>query len=342
MTDQEHKSGLSPAARYLILSACFIIIVAGIRSAEPIIVPFLLSAFIAVICTSPLFWLKGKGVPTSIAVLIVLLGIGLVGLLMIALVGTSLNDFSDALPTYQTRLQEEMASLFSWLNGKGINISGEKLLAYIGPGKAMRLFAGTLNSFRSVLTNGFLIVLTVIFMLLEISGFPDKLRDAMGTTPSSSAGLTEITVGIKHYMMIKTLTSLATGTLIAIWLAIIGVDFPVLWGVVAFALNFVPNIGSIIAAIPAILLALIQLGIFPALHAAIAFLVVNLVIGNAIEPRIMGKGVGLSTLVVFLSLVFWGWVLGPIGMLLSVPLTMIVKIGLERNEGTRKIAVLLS
>jgi predicted PurR-regulated permease PerM len=261
---------------------------------------------------------------------------------MIALVGTSLNDFSNELPIYQARLQEEMTSLFNWLNGKGINISGEKLLAYIDPGKAMHLFAATLNSFSTVLTNGFLIILTVIFMLLEISGFPDKLRDAMGTTQSSFAGLTEITVGIKHYMMIKTLTSLATGTLIAIWLAIIGVDFPVLWGLVAFALNFIPNIGSIIAAIPAILLALIQLGIFPALHAAIAFLVVNLVIGNAIEPRIMGKGVGLSTLVVFLSLVFWGWVLGPIGMLLSVPLTMIIKIGLEHNEGTRKIAVLLS
>ena len=342
MTPVQSNSALSPAARYLILSACLIIIVAAIRSAEPIIVPFLLSAFIAVICTSPLFWLKRKGVPEGIAVLIVLLGIGFVGLIMIALVGTSLNDFSTELPIYQARLQEEMTSLFSWLNGMGINISGEKLLAYIDPGKAMRLFATTLNSFSTVLTNGFLIILTVIFMLLEISGFPDKLRDAMGTTQPSSAGLTEITVGIKHYMMIKTLTSLATGTLIAIWLAIIGVDFPVLWGVVAFALNFIPNIGSIIAAIPAILLALIQLGIFPALHAAIAFLVVNLVIGNAVEPKIMGKGVGLSTLVVFLSLVFWGWVLGPIGMLLSVPLTMIVKIGLEHNEGTKKIAMLLS
>ncbi|MDX1778971.1 MAG: AI-2E family transporter, partial [Thermodesulfobacteriota bacterium] len=127
---------------------------------------------------------------------------------------------------------------------------------------------------------------------------------------------------------------LATGIFIAIWLAIIGVDFPVLWGLVAFALNFVPNIGSIIAAIPAVLLALIQLGVFPALHTAIAFIVVNLVIGTGIEPRVMGKGVGLSTLVVFLSLVFWGWVLGPVGMLLSVPLTMVVKIGLEHNEGT--------
>ena len=101
----EHKSGISPASRYLILSACFIVIIAGIRTAEPIIVPFLLSAFIAVICTSPLFWLKKKGVPASIAVLIVLLGIGFIGLIMMALVGTSLNDFSNELPIYQTRLR---------------------------------------------------------------------------------------------------------------------------------------------------------------------------------------------------------------------------------------------
>ena len=342
MTPVQQKSGLSPGARGLVLSACFIIIVAGIRSAGSIVVPFLLSAFIAVICTSPLFWLKRKGVPSGIAVLIVLVGIFLVGLILAALIGTSLNDFSNQLPTYQARLHEETTKLFSWLNEKGVAISGKKLLEFINPGKAIGLFAGTLNSFRTLLTDAFLIGLTVIFMLLEMSGFPDKLRDALGTGSSSSTGMSEVTDGIKHYMLIKTLTSLATGIFIAIWLAIIGVDFPVLWGLVAFALNFVPNIGSIIAAIPAVLLALIQLGIFPALHAAIAFIVVNLVIGTGIEPRVMGKGVGLSTLVVFLSLVFWGWVLGPVGMLLSVPLTMVVKIGLEHNEGTRKIAVLLS
>jgi predicted PurR-regulated permease PerM len=342
MTPVQQKSGLSPAARFLVLSASFIIIVAGIRSAGSIVVPFLLSAFIAVICTSPLFWLKRKGIPSGIAVLIVLVGIFLVGLILAALIGTSLNDFSDQLPTYQARLHEETTKLFGWLNEKGVNISGEKLLEYVNPGKAFGLFASTLKSFRTVLTDALLIVITVIFMLLELSGFPEKLRDALGTSPSSSIGMDKVTDGIKQYMMIKTLTSLATGVFITIWLAIIGVDFPVLWGVVAFVLNFVPNIGSIIAAIPAVLLALIQLGIFPALHAAIAFLVVNFVIGTVLEPRIMGQGVGLSTLVVFLSLVFWGWVLGPVGMLLSVPLTMVVKIGLENNEGTRKIAVLLS
>ncbi len=142
-------------------------------------------------------------------------------------------------------------------------------------------------------------------------------------------------------MVIKTLVSLATGIAIAIWLGVLGVDYAMLWGLLAFLLNYVPNIGSIIAAIPAVLLALVQLGVGSALLAALGFLVVNAAIGNVIEPRFMGRGLGLSTLVVFLSLVFWGWVLGPVGMLLSVPLTMTVKIALESNEDTRWIAILL-
>ena len=146
---------------------------------------------------------------------------------------------------------------------------------------------------------------------------------------------------VKHYMAIKTVVSLATGIVIAIWLAVIGVDFPVLWGLLAFFLNYVPNIGSIIAAIPAVLLATLQLGIVQALTAAAGYIVVNMVVGGVIEPRFMGRGLGLSTLVVFLSLIFWGWVLGPVGMLLSVPLTMTIKIALNSSEDTRWLAVLL-
>ena len=132
-----------------------------------------------------------------------------------------------------------------------------------------------------------------------------------------------------------------TGIAIGIWLAILGVNHAFLWGLFAFLLNYVPNIGSIIAAIPAVLLALIQLGLGSAILVGIGYLVVNVVVGSIIEPKYMGKGLGLSTLVVFLSLVFWGWVLGPVGMVLSVPLTMVLKIGLESKEDTRWIAVLL-
>jgi predicted PurR-regulated permease PerM len=125
-------------------------------------------------------------------------------------------------------------------------------------------------------------------------------------------------------------------------LAIIGVDFPILWGLLAFLLNYIPSIGSIIAAIPAVLLALIQLGIGEALFAGLGYLVVNFVMGNIIEPRFMGSSLGISTLVVFLSLVFWGWVFGPIGMLLSVPLTMSIKIALDSKENTLWLSTLLS
>lgn len=331
----------APAARILITAACFVIVIAGMRAAESIIVPFLLSAFIAVICSSPLFWLKRKGIPTGIAVLLVLAGIMVIALAIVLLVGTSLQDFSNALPSYQAQLHEEIAGLLTWLQGMGVKISSQELLKYVDPGAAMQLFAGTLNGFRKVLTNTFLIMLTVIFILLEVSGFSNKLRAALGDAESSFAGLGKITDGIKRYMAIKTLTSLATGIFVGIWLAILGVDYPVLWGLVAFLLNYVPNIGSIIAAIPALLLTFIQLGVGHVLLAMLGYAVANGVIGNVIEPRVMGRGVGLSTLVVFLSLVFWGWVLGPVGMFLSVLLTMILKIGLEHNEDTRWIALLL-
>ncbi|MBT8328529.1 MAG: AI-2E family transporter, partial [Desulfofustis sp.] len=143
------------------------------------------------------------------------------------------------------------------------------------------------------------------------------------------------------YLAIKSVTSFFTGALIFVFLKFQGVDFPILWGMIAFLLNFIPNIGSLLAAVPPVLLALIQFGFGQALVTAGAFLAVNTVIGSIIEPRVMGQGVGLSTLVVFLSLIFWGWVLGPVGMLLSVPLTMGIKIALAEYDSTRWIAILL-
>jgi AI-2 transport protein TqsA len=331
----------SKGTQFLITVAAFVIVVAGMRAAEKILVPFLLSGFLAIICAPPLFWLRRKHVPTALALLIVTGGIMGIGLLMGTLVGASVKDFSATLPTYQERLQEQTKALLSWFERIGLEISDEVLLEYFDPGAIMRIVGKTLTRLGGVLTNAFFILLTVIFMLLEASSFPDKLRVILGPSNPTLANFEKITNDVKGYMARKTLVSLATGICIAIWLAILGVNYPLLWGLLAFFLNFVPNIGSIIAAIPAVLLAFIQLGVSSALLAALGFLMVNGVIGNVIEPRFMGRGLGLSTLVVFLSLVFWGWVLGPVGMLLSVPLTLTVKIALESNEDTRWIAILL-
>ncbi len=331
----------SKGAHLLVTVAAFVIVVAGMRASVSILVPFLLSVFLAIICASPLFWLRRKGVPTALALLIVMVGIMGIGLLMGALIGTSLRGLSTDLPVYQTRLQDETTALLTWLRGMGIEISDQVVREYFDPGAVLRLVKSTLSRLSGVLTNVFLILLTVIFILLEASSFPTKLRNILGGSSPSMANSEKIIDNVKGYMARKTLVSLATGLCIAIWLAILGVNYPLLWGLLAFLLNFVPNIGSIIAAIPAVLLAFVQLGGSSALFAGLGFLVVNVAIGNVIEPRFMGRGMGLSTLVVFVSLVFWGWVLGPVGMLLSVPLTMTVKIALESNEDTRWISILL-
>ncbi len=149
---------------------------------------------------------------------------------------------------------------------------------------------------------------------------------------------------MRRYMAIKTATSLLTGVLVTSFLSLIGISYPLLWGLLAFLFNYVPNIGSILAAVPPVVLAVVESGsgLGPAAITAIGFVAINCLISFAIEPRYMGQGLGLSTLVVFLSLVFWGWVLGPVGMLLSAPLTMIIKIVLADYEDTRWIAVLMS
>lgn len=330
--------------RFLVAAAAFVVVVAGLRAAQPIVVPFLVSAFVAVICFPPLKWLQERRVPQALALLIVICGMGALILLIVALIGSSVTDLTDRWPEYQKRVVTLKTELVNWLDERGIDVLDEAGQEGFDPRRAMQLIGTMLSGVGSVFSNGLMIVLTLIFILLEASGFPAKLSAVFGGGSGQMAKLEKIQEDVRRYVALKTMLSLCTGVLIGVWLALLGVDYPLLWGFLAFLLNYVPNIGSVIAAIPAVLLALIQpeLGLAGALYAALGYVVVNGVIGNVIEPRLMGRGLGLSTLVVFLSLVFWGWVLGPFGMLLSVPLTMIVKIALENTEDLRWVAVLLS
>jgi AI-2 transport protein TqsA len=194
---------------------------------------------------------------------------------------------------------------------------------------------------RDVLTNTFLILFTMVFILLEASSVQTKIVAAFGRRADTFEKATLFLNNLGRYLGIKTLTSTATG--LSVWLltSIIGLDFALLWGMLAFLLNYVPTIGSIIAAIPAVLLALVQLGVGDATATLIGFAVINVVFGTIIEPRWMGYGVGISPLIVFTGLIFWGWVFGPVGMLLSVPLTMTLKLALESDNRTRWVAILL-
>lgn len=326
----------------LINLAAFVIVVAGMKAASPLVVPFLLAVFLAIICAPPLFWMQRKGVPEIIGLLLLIFVIVSVWIFLVTLIGTSLADFTRNVPAYQASLREQSGGLWRWLDAMGIHLDRSIVTDVFNPGKLLRLAANTLNGLGGMITNAFVIFLTFFFILSEAAGFSAKLIAIQGERSIALEQYGEIAKGVNRYLGIKTLTSLFTGILVVSFLSFQGVDYAKMWGVVAFLLNFIPNIGSILAAIPAVLLAMVQLGPWSALFTGGFYLLINIVIGSVIEPRVMGKGVGLSVLVVFVSLAFWGWVLGPVGMLLSVPLTMTVRIALEGSEETRWLAILLS
>jgi len=329
------------ASQILVAMAAIVVIVAGMRASADILVPFLLAMFIAIICTPALDWLERRGLPRWAAMVVVLLAVVTISFGITGLVGSSMTKFTSSLPEYTQRLNGYTQTVEDWLNGHGVPIAARDVRSLIDASSVMKLAADVFNSFGGVLTNAFLIFLTVVFILFETASFAVKLGAVMDEPEDAMARVANVTDSIKRYLAIKTMTSLLTGGVIGISLTFLGVENAVLWALLAFMLNYVPNIGSIIAAVPAVLFALVQLGVGGALATAAVFAVVNIVIGSVLEPRFMGRGLGLSTLVVFLSLVFWGWVLGPVGMFLSVPLTMTVKIALSARESTRWIAVLL-
>ncbi|MGD0038093.1 MAG: AI-2E family transporter [Bacteroidota bacterium] len=338
MTDQ---GNIYSETRFLVIAAALVIIIYGVNQAQSVIALLLVSVFLALLGTPLVLWLERKRVPSFLAVMIVMTGMIILVLVVVAVVGTSLSTFSDALPFYQKRLYEQVLALKAFLETKHIIVTEKVLLEYINPGSVMSIVAGLFAGMGSALSNIILILLTVTFILLEASSFPHKLRSVLGDPQRVFPQFTKFVDDIRRYMIIKTIISLIAGITIGLWLFILGVDFPVLWGFVAFLLHFVPNVGIIIAAIPAVLLALIQLGLGPAVLAASGYLVVGFTLGNMVEPRLMGRKLGLSTLVVFLSIIFWGSLLGLIGVVLCIPFTMTMKFAFESNKSTRWIAVLL-
>jgi len=335
------KQHFSPFPHTIWVLAAVIVIVAGMKAAQSLVVPFLLASFISIILMGPLGWLEKKGLSQRVALAIVSMAALFVTFIVSNLIGNSVEQFVAALPEYKTKINNDLDGVFTVLKSWGIPVSGSSLREIFSPASVMEFAGDFMRNMGALLANGFLILLTVIFMLTEAGTFKSKVRSCIKNPESAIEKIELFSASAKHYMAIKAAISACTGTLVAIFLSIVGIDFAILWGLLAFFLNFIPNIGSVLAALPAVLLAIVQFGTGSAVIVAAGYAVLNVVIGNVVEPKFMGQGLGLSTLVVFLSLVFWGWVLGPAGMLLSVPLTMMVKIALDKNPDTAWVSVML-
>ena len=335
-------SGPTRSTNVAVTIAAVIVIIYGMQAAKVLLVPFLLALFFALITIRPMLWLQAKGVPSVLAAILVVFGLMLFLATVGSVVGSSIGEFTAALPGYQAQLDSLLRGSLEFLQRfVDDDVSIASITEFIDLGRAMGMAGTLLNALSGVLTNAFLILFTMVFILLEVSSVPTKVMAAFGRSTESFEKAGQFLKNLGRYLGIKTIVSMVTGLVAGIMTWLIGLDFPLLWGMLAFLLNYIPTIGSIIAAVPAVLLALIQLGPAEAATTAMGFVGINLVFGNIVEPRLMGFGVGISPLIIFVGLVFWGWVFGPVGMLLSVPLTMTLKLALESKESTLWIAILL-
>jgi len=336
------QSNFGPGARFLLVLASAAVVVAALRAGAPILLPFFLALFIAILSLPMMLWLQQRGVPTPLAILLaVLLDLSVfAGIVLLA--SQSVADFQLRLPIYAERLQGLADSWVESLQARGLPAAEYYSGTLFSASAIMDFVGGFLSRVATFVSNAFLVLLILVFMLAEASIFPQKFRVLLGEEEGEIGRFAKITREVLEYLVIKTLVSLATGVLIGGWAWLMGLDFPILLGLIGFVLNYVPTIGSVIAAAPGVLLALIQFdGFGAAIVVALGYLAINVSFGNLLEPQLLGRRLGLSPLVVLLSLLFWAWAWGPVGALLAVPLTMVVKIMLEHTQDLRWMAVLL-
>ena len=327
----------------IVALASIVIIIAGLKYSASIVVPFLLSIFISLLLIPLLRWLINKGIHKIVAFFMIITFVFMLFVMLSSLVTSQIADLFKNSDQWQELMVENLKLWIIRLQNFGIEIDQELFFSMLQPQKVFAFALSILKNASMMLSYSFLIFFTIVFMLLESFSIKTKIEYL---EKNGFSGLTYridlFTKKLNRYFSLKTFTSFLTGFCITILLYIFEVPYPLIWGLGGFVLNFIPVIGSIIATIPPVLIAFAIHGYVDALWIAGWFIVINIVIGNILEPKIMGKGLEISELVVFLSLIFWGWVFGKVGMLLAVPLTMVVKFALESSNSTQWIAVLLS
>ncbi len=338
------KSSQDHAVRILLAVIATLLAVAAMKIARPIMIPFVVSLFLALVLAAPIGWLKVRRIPLLVtSVLSVAVVIGLI-LLIGELVRLSVVDLSKKLPGYEKNIVSLLDPLWKRLEQWGLGDQYiQSMKKDLNLGNLASFLGAGVVSFFGFLTNVVLIFFITLFLLMEAGFFKEKLIKAFGPKTSIPESLVEISRDIQRYVALKTVVSFLTGSLVFLFLSIIELDFPLVWGFLAFVLNFVPNIGSIIASIPPALLAVIQFADSPWVAGVVlgVLAIIQVVVGFFVDPRVMGRGLHISALVVFLSMVFFGWLWGVIGILLAVPLVVSLKVVMMHTKALVPFGILL-
>ncbi|MEP7051355.1 MAG: AI-2E family transporter [Pseudomonadota bacterium] len=328
-------------AQALVVLAAAAILAGAIKLSAAFIAPVLLAACVA-IAVQPIFrWVHSSRIPDVGAVVISLLVVigllsGVGALLMIALA-----NISGSAAQYASSLHQVQMQATAWLEAHQQHALAQSLYGSHLDALIQQAATYVVMGVPTVLSTLLTVLLLIVFMLLEVTTVPKRVRAALGWSPSTFSDFSRTMSEIQRYLSVKTATSAATGVCSGLWCAALGVPNPALWGLVTFALHYIPTVGSLVAAMPPIFIALTAFGFGRACAVAGGLAMISTVIGNLIEPNALGRSLSVSPLVVLVSMFAWGWLLGPIGALLSVPLTLIAKIVLWNTSDLHWVAVLL-
>lgn len=320
-----------PSLRVLYGLAAATVAGAGLRAAAPVLVPVALALFLAILCQPLFLGLLRKRVPLGLAVLVTLLVLGAAMALFLVLLLGSLAEVREVGPHYWAGLQERISYTVEWWRQKGIVLTDWVPAKWREPAALVNLAGGTLAGALRLLSEGTIVLLTLFFLLFELALAPRRIATLPPAVRQRIAYFADVSSELQRYLAIKTLMAAAIGVAAGLWVAGLGVDFAVLCGLLAFGFHFVPNVGALFAAAPAMVIAFSEFDAAKALAVGAGYLVLGIVLGSLVEPALLGRRLNLSPLAVFLSLVFWGWLWGPIGMFLSVPMTMAIKIVLSHS-----------
>ncbi len=340
-TTQEHVE-LSPLIRLLLAAASLVVIAFGMQQAKEVITPILLALVLSILFVPIQRGLQARGVPAWLSLLIVMLIVLAVVSVLISVTVVSVTSFINRIPEYSSQLQRIVDGVILMADSLPLDLDNLLNLEMFDVTQVMNLAGSLLGGLLDAFSNWFFIILLVAFMMADFARMPQKMQSLV-LQDTQIQTVADLLRDIRRYVSITTQTGLLTGVLNAFLLVLLGVDFAVLWGLLGFLMNYIPNLGIVLSIIPPALLALLEFGWSQMLIVIIGYVVINIFIENILKPRVLGEDLNISPLFVIISLVAWGYVLGPAGTILAVPLTLIAtKLILENSEETRWMAVLMS
>lgn len=337
------SSSFPQTARLLVISACVVLVVAGMRAISDMLSAFFMAVLVAILCIPIQSRLRARGVSPGLSLVLVWVLIIGIGALLIAFIGISSNQVIRKLPDYEVRLQQLETSTWTELDRLGLSEQTITAIESFDLQSLIPFVSSVLRAILDSLGNILLVALILLYLLMDAPYLPKRLRLALG---EDSQWLTRAKLfinGVQRYMLLRTVFGILIAAIQTAVMLLMGVDFAVQWGVLAVITNYIPNVGFIIGLIPPVAVTLLEKGPAMAIFLIVIYSVVNNVIENFVAPKFVGEELGISALFIFLSLIFWTWVLGAAGALLAVPLTLLIKIMvLDANPGVRVLAALIS